>query len=183
MKAALWLRVSDPGQQTAENQRAPLEAEAQRRGLEISKVYEVGESAYQGRHQAALSKVYRDARAGRFRVLLVWSLDRLSREGPAATLEAVNRLSRLGVQVVSIQEPWVEVGGELRDLLLAVVGWVARWESRRRSERTRAGLARARANGRTLGRPPGSRDRKRRKQSGYFRRWAAERESGGPGAE
>jgi len=44
-------------------------------------------------------------------------------------------------------------------------------ESARRSERTRAGLERARAEGRTLGRPTGSKDKKRRKRAGYVARW------------
>ncbi len=49
----------------------------------------------------------------------------------------------VGVQVLSYQEPWTEAGGELLDFLLAIAGWVARTESNRRSERTKAGLARA----------------------------------------
>ncbi len=44
--------------------------------------------------------------------------------------------------VKSCQEPWTEAGGELLDLLLAIAGWVARMESNRRSERTKAGLQR-----------------------------------------
>ena len=97
--------------------------------------------------------MFADARARRFQVLLIWSLDRMSRQGPAAVLDIVDRLSHLGVTLVSIQEPWIEVGGEMRDLLLSIVGWVARWESQRRSERTRAGLQRARLSGARIGRP------------------------------
>jgi putative DNA-invertase from lambdoid prophage Rac len=76
------------------------------------------------------------------------------------------------VQVLSYQEPWTEAGGELLDLLLAIAGWVARMESNRRSERTKAGLARAVAQGKRLGRPKGSKDSKKRKRSGYFARYA-----------
>ncbi|MFC2046984.1 hypothetical protein ACFLTK_01745 [Chloroflexota bacterium] len=51
------------------------------------------------------------------------------------------------------------------ELLYALAGWVARMESQRRSERNRAGLARVKAQGKQLGRPPGSTDmRKRRKR-------------------
>ncbi len=119
-----------------------------------------------------LGQVYRDARQGKFQVLLIWALDRLSREGPLATLEIVHRLGNYGVTVASFQEPWLEVSGELRDLLLAIVGWVARMESNRRSERTKAGLARATAQGKRLGRPPGSKDKKKRSRRGYLLRWA-----------
>ncbi len=170
-KAGLWLRVSDPGQH-ADNQLPDLQAWASRRGLEVVQVYELQESAWRGGHQKMLGQVYRDARQGKFQVLLIWALDRLSREGPLATLEIVHRLGNYGVTVASFQEPWLEVSGELRDLLLAIVGWVARMESNRRSERTKAGLARATAQGKRLGRPPGSRDKKKRSRRGYLLRWA-----------
>ncbi len=170
-RAAIWLRVSDPGQHT-ENQLPDLQAWAERRDLEVVQVYQLQESAWRGAHQTALTQVYEDARRGKFKVLLVWALDRLSREGPLATLEIIDRLSKAGVQVWSYQEPWTEAGGELLDLLLAIAGWVARMESNRRSERTKAGLARAVAQGKRLGRPPGSKDKKKRSRRGYLLRWA-----------
>ncbi len=171
VEVALWNRVSDPGQHT-ENQLAVLQDWARRREMEIVQVYELQESAWQGAHQKMLSQVYLDARQGKFSVLLVWALDRLSRQGPLATLEIVHRLGRAGVQVWSYQEPWTESGGELLDLLLAITGWVARMESNRRSERTKAGLARAVSQGTRLGRPPGSKDKKKRSRRGYLLRYA-----------
>ena len=103
-KAAIWIRVSDPAQH-AGNQLPTIQAWANRRGLEIVRIYELQESAWQGAHQKRLSQVYQDARQGKFAVLLVWALDRLSREGPLATLEIVHRLGKAGVQVWSYQEP------------------------------------------------------------------------------
>ena len=109
----------------------------------------------------------KDARTGRFDVLLVRALDRLSRQGVAATLGIVERLGREGVAVWSLQESWTEAGSPaLRELLMSIAAWVAREESERRSERTRAGLERARANGKVLGRPKGQGDTKQRR-----RRW------------
>ena len=168
-RVAIWLRVSDPSQHT-ENQLLDLRVFTARRGHEVVKVYEVQESAWRGAHQKALSQVFEDARLGRFDVLLVWALDRLSREGPLATLEIVHRLLKARVQVWSLQEPWLEVGGEMVDLLLALTGWVARYESNRRSERTKAGLGRAVAAGKRLGRPPGTKDGKKRSRRGYLLR-------------
>jgi len=101
-RAAIWLRVSDPGQHT-ENQLPDLQAWAERRDLEVVQVYQLQESAWRGAHQTALTQVYEDARRGKFKVLLVWALDRLSREGPLATLEIIDRLSKAGVQVWSYQ--------------------------------------------------------------------------------
>ncbi len=177
VRAALWLRVST-SDQVAANQEPELLALAVARGLEVVEVYRLeGESAWSGSggYRKALEAMLRDARRCRFEVLLVWALDRLGREGPLATLQLVDRLSRAGVTVVSIHEPWTEAGGELRELLLAITAWVARMESQRRSERTRAGLERARAEGKRIGRPPGARDTRKRRRSGYFRRWAKER--------
>ena len=171
IKCAILLRVSDQSQHT-ENQLPELKALAERRGLEVAKVYEIQESAWHGAHQKLLTAVYADAKAGRFEVLLVWALDRLSREGPLATLQRIDRLGKSGGKVWSLQEPWTEVGGEMLDLLLALTGWVARWESNRRSERTKAGLERARAEGKTLGRPKGSQDTRKRAKRGYLLRYA-----------
>ena len=53
-----------------------------------------------------------------------------------------------------------------------LTGQLARMESNRRSERTKAGLQRAVSQGKRLGRPPGSKDRKKRSRRGYFARWA-----------
>ena len=171
IRAAIWVRVSSAPQHT-ENQLPDLYALAQRRGMKVVEVYELHESAWRGAHKKVLSQVYQDARLGRFDTLLVWALDRLSREGISATLEIVDRLGRSGVRVVSLQEGWSEVDGPLRELLLSIVAWVARMESERRSERTKAGLARAIAQGKKLGRPSGSKDSKKRKRSGYFARYA-----------
>ncbi len=171
VKAGILVRVSDPGQHT-DNQLSDLLAWTERRGFDVMATYEFQESAWKGAHQKQLSQVYRDARTGKFQVLLVWALDRLSREGPLATLEIVHRLGQSGVQVWSLQEPWTEAGGDLLDLLLAIAGWVARMESNRRSERTKAGLQRAVNQGKRLGRPPGSKDRINRSRRGYLLRWA-----------
>ena len=98
------------------------------------------------------------------RLVLVWSLDRLSREGALAILSLVQRLSVCGVRVLSYQESWTEAPGELGELLYALAGWVARMESQRRSERTKAGLVRVKAQGKKLGRPIGSNDKKKRRR-------------------
>ena len=104
-----------------------------------------------------------DGRKSKVDVVLVWALDRLSREGPLAILSLVDRLKRYGVRVISYQEPWTEAPGDLADILYAITGWVAREESKRRSERTKAGLERARALGKPIGkRGPDKRKRKRR---------------------
>lgn len=169
--AAIVARVSSTAQET-ENQILQLQELARRRGLDVVVVYRIEESAWKGAHLKALSQVMDDAAKGRFGILLTWALDRLSRQGPRSILEIIHRLGQYGVQVVSLQEPWVEASGEMRELLLSIAGWVAQQESRRRSERTVAGLQRVRASGVRLGRPPGSKDRKKRSRRGYLLRYA-----------
>ncbi len=164
MKCCIYCRVST-SEQELENQFLVLTEWAEQRGFHVVKVYQEEESAWRTGHQRELAQLVTDARRRRFRFVLVWALDRLSREGSAAILGIVSKLSRYGVKVLSYQESWAEAPGELGELLFAIAGWVARMESQRRSERTKAGLARARAHGKILGRPPGSKDsRKRRKQ-------------------
>jgi hypothetical protein len=66
------------------------------------------------------------------------------------------------VALVSVKEAWADSSGPIRELLVAVMSWVAQQERRRLVERTKAGLARARANGKKIGRPrlnPAARDR------------------------
>ena len=168
MKVCIYSRVST-GEQDNNNQIAVLLDWATKRGFEVINIYQEHESAWKAGHQKELSHILEDAQKRRFEAVLVWSLDRLSREGPLAILTLVNRLKMYGVRVISYQESWTEAPGELSDLLYALTGWVARMESQRRSERTKAGLARLVAQGKRLGRPPGSKDkRKRRRRQGFI---------------
>jgi len=121
MNAAIWARVSTTQQET-ENQVVQLRAHAAQRGLEVVEVYRVEESAFKGHHRPALNRVLTDARAGRFDVLMVWALDRLERGGALATMQTWGRFNQAGVQVISHQEPWTEVAGDMRELLLAITG-------------------------------------------------------------
>ena len=163
MKTAVYLRVSS-NEQSTDNQFPALEAYAKNRSYEIVRVYEEEESAWKSGHQRELANLMADARQRRFQTVLVWALDRLSREGALAILSLVHKLSIYGVKVLSYQESWTEAPGQLGELLFAIAGWVAKMESERRSERTKAGLARAVREGKVLGRRVGSKDKRKRKK-------------------
>lgn len=170
--AALWVRVSQGEDQTVENQLLALRAWALTRGYEIVAEFQVDGSAYSGAHRPTLKAALEGAHRGQFKVLAVWSIDRLSREGILETLLVIKRFLDMGVTVVSHQESWTETTApDVRDLLIAVTAWVAQQESRRRSERTKAGLDRRRAQGLPVGRKPGAKDLKPRKRSGYVKRY------------
>jgi DNA invertase Pin-like site-specific DNA recombinase len=109
-------------------------------------------------------------------VLLVWALDRLTRQGIRALLGLIERFDQAGVRIVSLREPWLDTLGQTRDLVLAVLAWVAQMESDRHAERVRAGLDKRRAAGLPVGRQPGAVDKAPRKRSGYVKRWEATRE-------
>jgi DNA invertase Pin-like site-specific DNA recombinase len=67
----------------------------------------------------------------------------------------------------------------VQDILIAFAGWMAERESARRSERITAGLAKRKAEGKPVGRQPGSSDKKPRRRSGYVARWERERTAAG----
>ena len=171
MKAAIYLRVSTTEQEPA-NQLPALEALAQRLGAEVVGIYQENETAWRAGDQFELVRLMEDAHKGKFDIVLIWALDRLTREGPSAILRIIDSFKRRGIKVISYQEPWTEAPGELGDLLYAITGWVARMESQRRSERTKAGLERVRREGRRLGRPPGAKDKTKRRRRGYLLRYA-----------
>ncbi|MFC2042026.1 recombinase family protein [Chloroflexota bacterium] len=162
-EAVIYSRISTQDQNTA-NQVDVLSGWAKQRGFTLTEIYQEQESAWKNGHQRELSHLLDDARKRKFDTVLVWALDRLSREGPLAILTLVNRLKTCGVKVISYQESWTEAPGELGELLYALSGWVARMESQRRSERTKAGLARVVSQGKRLGRPSGSKDKRKRRK-------------------
>ena len=151
-RAALYLRVSTRDQQVADNQERELRQLAERFGLEVVAVYNDTASGARS-DRAALAEVLAGAHRRDFDVLLVWALDRLSREGIRPMLSYLDQLRIVGVRVISHQEPWLDTAGPTAELLLAVFAWVAKQERERIAERVRAGQARARAAGIHLGRP------------------------------
>jgi DNA invertase Pin-like site-specific DNA recombinase len=148
---AVYLRVSTDRQTTA-NQEAEVRRLAVARGY-VAVVYEETESAAKAR--PVLEGMLADVRAGRVQAVAVWALDRLHRSMTGA-ISTVLELDRLGVPVLSVREGWLDTGGPVRPLLVAIFGWVAEQERTRLIERTRAGLERARRDGKRLGRPPAS---------------------------
>ena len=149
-RAAIYLRVSK-GEQHAENQRPDVDRIVGQRGLEVVEVYEDSISAVKRRPE--FDRMVRDAQRGRFDVLVIWAIDRFGRT-MAGNIQTVLELDRRGVVTVSVQEPWLDTGGPVRDLLLAIFSWIAEQERARLVERTNAGLERAKRKGIRLGRPP-----------------------------
>jgi DNA invertase Pin-like site-specific DNA recombinase len=95
-----------------------------------------------------------DAHKRKFDCVLFWALDRFTREGMVPTVMHLQQLANCGVSFHSYTEPHLSTDNELlRNILLAVMSSLAKVESQKIGERTRAGMARARAQGKRIGRP------------------------------
>ncbi len=149
--AGAYIRVSTD-RQTVENQKAEVIQLARARGYDVV-IYEEVESAAKAR--PVLDSLMADVRAGRVRAVVVWALDRLHRS-MAGAVNMILECDRLGVPVISVREGWLDTSGPVRPLLISIFAWVAEQERTRLIERTKAGIARARAQGKQIGRPPAS---------------------------
>ncbi len=149
-RAVLYMRVST-AEQSIHNQLAPLEKFAKARGWTVvARCSEIvsGVSA----KRPALARVLELARRREIDVVAIWALDRLGRSMDDV-VRIVLELGRLNVELVSLNDPWLDVGPQLRPLLLSIFAWIAEQFRTRLVEQTNAGLARARARGVRLGRP------------------------------
>lgn len=151
-RAALYLRVSTDGQ-TVENQRRVLTEVAARRGWEVVQTYEDnGISGAKGREKRpGLDAALKDAVRRRFDVLMVWSIDRLGRS-TAMVANALAELDAAGVAIYADREAMDATTPHGR-AMLQMAAVFAELERGMIRERVIAGLARARAAGRKLGRP------------------------------
>src|SRR5579863_6491017 len=147
---ALYLRVSKVDEHP-ETQLHDLRAMAQQRGLQIVAEYTDRISGTKAR-RPGLDDLLRDARRGRFQVVLVWASDRIARS-VRHFLEVLDELNHLGIEFVSFREN-LDTGGPLGRAVIVIIGAVAELERNLIVERVRAGMRRARLEGRHIGRKP-----------------------------
>jgi len=153
MRVAIYARVSSKGgRQDTDNQLRQLRAFAVSQSWTMVQEFVDRQSASTAdREQFQL--MFQSASVRGFDVLLFWSLDRLSREGTVATLNQLQRLNSYGVGYRSYTEQYLDSTGMFREAVVGILAAVAKQERVRLSERTIAGLQRARAQGRIGGRP------------------------------
>jgi DNA invertase Pin-like site-specific DNA recombinase len=120
-------------------------------GWTISCEY-AGRESCAKRDRIEFQEMSRDAAHRRFDLLLFWSLDRFTREGVLETLTHLNRLTGAGVDYRSFTEPYFDSCGICKDAVISILATIAKQERIRLSERVQAGLARARGQGKRLGR-------------------------------
>jgi len=186
-RAAVYARVSTEEQDLGGQTRDLMEA-AERRGLRVVKVYSDKVSARGAATREGYDRLLADARTAAFDELLVWSLDRFSREETfTRATQAILDLEKFGVRFHSLKEPALDsppdgVPNLGRDVLLALLPVIAAFESRRRSERVRVAMREIKEGRRATrsGRPPG---RQRKVTPEQVSKAAALRKSGLPWAE
>jgi DNA invertase Pin-like site-specific DNA recombinase len=151
-RAVFYLRVSTIDQTTA-NQERELRQVAERMGCAVVKVYkDHGISGAKGRdRRPAFDAMCRDATKRQFEVIMAWSVDRLGR----SLQDLVAFLSEIHALRVDLylHQQGLDTTTPAGKALFQMMGVFAEFERAMIQERVRAGLARARSEGKRLGRP------------------------------
>jgi DNA invertase Pin-like site-specific DNA recombinase len=150
-RAALYLRVSTVDQHP-ETQGLDLRRFAGERGYEIVQEYvDHGVSGMKVR-RPALDQLLKDAHRRRFDAVIVWSCDRLARS-TKHFLQVLDELNELGIQFLSQRET-IDTEGPLGRAIVVIISAIAELERSLIVERVRAGMRRAKLEGRRIGRTP-----------------------------
>lgn len=154
MKTCLIYSRCSTHDQDAQNQVAQLKDYAQKQGWKaLDAIVDICSGGKGINERPGLDRVFQLGHQKKYDILLFWALDRLSREGSRKTIEYLTRLDSCGVDWHSFTEPYLSSLGLFSDSIIALLSALAKQEKIRIGERTRAGLARARQNGKRLGRP------------------------------
>ena len=160
-KAALYARVStskkkpgtDDFEQDPEVQLCVLRELAKKMGLEVYQEYSERVSGLNP-NKPVLQQALMDGARNRFTHLLIFKMDRLTREGIKALFDLLEKFEKTyKITVISATEGYLSSNAPQVELVRAVIGWAAALESQKISDRTKAGLEAARVAGKTLGRP------------------------------
>ena len=161
MKVALYARVSldetdkdSKRFQDPENQLKPLREFAQALNYTIISEY-VDKESGANPNRPEFRRMLQDASMRRFQGIIVWKLDRFSREGIISTMAYIKQLKDRGVWLKSMTESWLDTSQEgITDIILAIMSWAAAEERQKISDRTKAGIRRRRAIGQWKGGRP-----------------------------
>jgi DNA invertase Pin-like site-specific DNA recombinase len=152
-RAAVYVRVSTD-EQSVENQEAELRATAERMGHEIVAVYrDKGISGAKGRNgRPGFDAMHRDAARRRFDMVMAWSVDRLGR----SLQDLVGFLSELHALRIELylHQQGLDTTTPAGKAMFQMMGVIAEFERTLIQERVRAGMARAKREGKHVGRPP-----------------------------
>jgi DNA invertase Pin-like site-specific DNA recombinase len=160
-KVALYARVSmdetdkeNRQFQDPDNQLVPLREFCHSFGYTIVSEY-IDKMSGANPARPEFRKMMQDAMLRRFQGIIVWKLDRFSREGIMPTMSYIKQLKDRGIILKSMTESWLDTSQEgITDIVLAIMSWASAEERKKISERTKAGIARKRLAGEWKGGRP-----------------------------
>ncbi len=183
LKTALYARVSTTDQK-ASSQIARLNQWAKEKGRKVV-LKKIDNATGKNIHRPGIDLLMQEARGHHVNSIAVTKVDRWARSVRDLS-NSLHELQDLGIEWVAIDQG-IRISPDRSDpttkLVLEVLGAVAEWEASIISERTKQALAYLKANGKRLGRPPGSKDKFPRSKKGYQERYAgrhAPKEGGTP---
>jgi len=161
VKIAIYARVSLDEKdrnsrqfQDPENQLKPLREFCKSFNYEIVREY-IDKMSGANPARPAFRKMMAEALQRRFSGIVVWKLDRFSREGIIPTMSYIKQLKDRGIWLKSMTESWLDTNQEgITEIVLAIMSWASAEERKKISERTKAGIARKRAKGKWKGGRP-----------------------------
>jgi len=161
MKVCIYARVSMDEKdkksrrfQDPENQLKPLREFCKAFGWEVYKEY-VDKMSGGNPARPQFRKMMAEAMQMRFRGVVIWKLDRFSREGVIPTMSYIQKLKNRKIWLKSMTESWLDTENEgIAEMILAIMSWVSADERKKISERTKAGIERLRKQGKWKGGRP-----------------------------
>ena len=156
---AIYVRVSTEKQE-ALNQLIQLKAYAEKSHYLVVNEY-IDIISGKENKRPMFDILFRHAHQKQFDMILFWDISRFSRSGTLYTLQKLKELENLGINWESYQEQYFRSAGAFKDVVLSILSTVAKIEREKISERTKAGLERAKAQGKQIGKR--GKDKKRRK--------------------
>ena len=151
MKVAIYANIGNQKGQDTEHQLDQLRQRVLSKDGEVHLFVDRQSAKTSGR--AEFQNLFQSAARREFQVVLVWALESLHRREHRRGLRERPKLLRYDVQVVSYTEPHFRTNGPAGELMFPIAAWIAQQQRLRISERTKAGLAKARAERKRLGRP------------------------------
>ena len=173
-RVGTYARVSS-ADQNPDTQLVHLREYCQRMGHQI--IEEYIDEGFTGSNdkRPAFERLLGDMRQDKFDMVIVWKIDRVGRS-LQNLLNFLQELRNKQIDFISTTEA-IDTSTPHGELIWQVLGAFAQYEKALIVARTKAGLERAKREGKKLGRPRGSRDKKYRRKSGYIIRWAKSKKS------
>lgn len=167
MKVAIYARTSKLDQHP-ENQLIDLREYSKQQGWEITKEY-IDQISGAKESRPALNELMVDSRANLFDTVLIWKLDRLGRS-LQHLIQIIQEWQNKDINFICKTQS-IDTTTPSGKLIFHIFGAISEFERELIRERILLGLARRKKEGKLMGRPKGSSDKKRRRRSGYIARW------------